>query len=159
MLATLMFTSKLVMEFLPNIHLLGMFIMVFTITYRVKALIPIYIFVFLMGLYGGFTMWWVPYLYIWTILWGIAMLLPENISPKIKMIIYPVVCCLHGLLYGVLYAPCQALMFHFSFEQTLTWIASGFYFDLLHGIGNFITGLFILPFSLLLKKLNKLYKR
>ena len=56
----LMYVSKLVMEFLPNIHLLGMFIMVFTLTYRWKALIPIYIYVFLLGLYGGFGLWWIP---------------------------------------------------------------------------------------------------
>ena len=159
MLGTLMFCSKLLMEFLPNIHLLGMFIMVFTITYRVKALIPIYIFVFLTGIYGGFTMWWVPYLYVWTVLWGITMLLPKNMPTAAKMVVYPVVCCLHGLLYGVLYAPMQALMFKFSFEQTLTWIASGFYFDLLHGIGNFITGLFILPLSALMQRLKRIYNK
>ena len=49
MLGGIMFVSKLLMEFLPNIHLLGMFIMVFTIVYRWKALVPIYIYVF----------WWV----------------------------------------------------------------------------------------------------
>ena len=30
----MMYISKLVMEFLPNIHLLAMFITVFTLTYR-----------------------------------------------------------------------------------------------------------------------------
>ena len=39
-LGVLMFVSKLFMEFLPNIHLLGMFIMVFTLVFRWKALIP-----------------------------------------------------------------------------------------------------------------------
>jgi len=52
----------------------------------------------------------------------------------------------------------QAIMYRFTFEQTLTWIASGLYFDLLHGIGNFILGLFILPLTELLLKLNKIYK-
>ena len=159
MFGTLMFGSKLLMEFLPNIHLVGLFIMVFTIVYRVKALIPIYIFVFLTGIYGGFTMWWIPYIYIWAVLWGITMLLPKKMPIWLKTIVYPVVCCLHGLLYGALYAPMQAIMYHFTFEQTLTWIASGLYFDLLHGAGNFILGLFILPLTELLFKLNKIYKK
>ena len=158
MFGTLMFGSKLLMEFLPNIHLLGLFIMVFTLVYRVKALIPIYIFVFLTGIYGGFTMWWIPYTYIWTVLWGITMLLPKKMPVWLKSIVYPTVCCLHGLLYGVLYAPMQAIMYRFTFEQTLTWIASGLYFDLLHGICNFILGLFILPLTDLLLKLNQIYK-
>ena len=60
MLGTLLFCSKIIMEAFPNIHLLGMFTMVFTIVYRKKALIPIYLYVLLNGLYAGFTMWWVP---------------------------------------------------------------------------------------------------
>ena len=66
-----MFCSKVIMEALPNIHLLGMLTMVYTLTFRWKALIPIYIYVFLNGLYAGFNVWWVPYLYIWTVLWAV----------------------------------------------------------------------------------------
>ena len=80
MLGTIMFVSKIVLEFLPNVHLLGALTMTYTIVYRHKALIPIYVYVFLNGLYAGFGLWWVPYLYIWAILWGITMLLPKNMS-------------------------------------------------------------------------------
>ena len=45
MLGALLFGSKIIMEALPNIHLLGMLIMVYTIAFRLKALIPIYIYV------------------------------------------------------------------------------------------------------------------
>ena len=79
MLGVLMFGSKLFMELAPNIHLLGMFVIVFTLVYRAKALIPIYLFVFLLGLYYGFPYhWWGAYLYIWTVLWGATMLLPRK---------------------------------------------------------------------------------
>ena len=60
MLGTLMFVSKIAMEFLPNVHLLGALTMVYTIVYRKQALIPIYVYVFLNGLYAGFNLWWVP---------------------------------------------------------------------------------------------------
>ncbi|MBR2453730.1 MAG: hypothetical protein IKB35_01875, partial [Clostridia bacterium] len=63
MLGSLMFCSKLIMEALPNIHLLGMLTMTYTLVFRKKALIPIYVYVMLNGLYSGFNMWWVPYLY------------------------------------------------------------------------------------------------
>ena len=62
MLGTLMFCSKLAMEALPNIHLLGMLTMVYTLVYRKKALIPIYIYVILNGAFSGFNLWWVPYI-------------------------------------------------------------------------------------------------
>ena len=81
LLGSLMFVSKLLLEFLPNIHLLGMFTTAYTITYRRRALIPIYVYVMLNGLYAGFQMWWLPYLYIWAVLWAMVMLLPKNM-PK-----------------------------------------------------------------------------
>lgn len=153
MMATLMFCSKILMEALPNIHLLGMLTMTYTIVLRKKALIPIYVYVLLNGLYGGFSMWWVPYLYIWTILWAVTMILPKNMPKKAACVVYPAVCGLHGFLFGILYAPAQAVMFGLDLEQTIAWITAGLPFDALHGVGNLIAGLLIFPVSEFLKKL------
>lgn len=155
MLGSLMFCSKVVMEFLPNVHLLGALTIVYTLVFRQKALIPIYINVILIGLYGGFNFWWVPYLYIWTILWAITMLLPKKMPKWLCCIVYPAICCLHGLAYGTLYAPAQALMFHLDFEGMIAWIISGIPFDIIHGIGNLVAGLLIFPLSQLLHKLTR----
>ena len=152
---TIMFCSKIIMELLPNIHLLGMLTMTYTVVFRKKALIPIYIYVLMNGLYAGFNLWWVPYLYVWTILWAITMLLPKRMPRTAKLIVYPAVCCLHGLAFGILYAPVQALMFGLNFQQMILWIITGFPFDLLHGVGNLFTGMLILPLSQLLEKLLK----
>ncbi len=154
-LGALMFISKIVMEALPNIHLLGMLTMTYTIVFRKKALIPIYVYVLLNGLYAGFNSWWIPYLYIWTILWGVTMLLPKKMPKVVASVVYPLICALHGLFFGALYAPIQALMFRFTFEQTLAWIAAGFTFDIIHMAGNFALGLLIFPVSATLKKLTK----
>ena len=159
MFSAMMFISKIVMEFLPNFHLLGMFVMLLTIVYRHKALVPIYIYVLLNGVYAGFNMWWVPYTYVWAVLWGVTMLLPKNMSKKAKMIVYPTVCALHGLCFGLLYAPAQALMFSFSFEQTVAWVVSGLPFDVLHCVGNLLSGLLIYPLSLALLKLNRKFAK
>lgn len=155
MLGSIMFCSKLVMELLPNIHLIGALTMIYTLVYRKKALYPIYIFVLITGLYGGFGFWWLPYIYIWTILWAVTMLLPKNISDKYGAVIYPLICALHGLLYGILYAPAQALMFGLDFQGMVAWIVAGFPFDLLHAGGNLISGLLIVPLTKLLKRLER----
>ena len=155
MFGTIMFCSKILMEALPNIHLLGMFIMVFTLVFRKKALIPIYIYVMLNGIYGGFAPWWVPYTYIWTVLWGVTMLLPRNMPKKVAAVVYPVVCGLHGILYGVLYAPAQALLFGLTFKGAVAWVVAGLPFDAMHGLGNLLSGVLILPLSELLKKALK----
>ena len=153
MLASLMFVSKIIMELLPNVHLLGMFVITFTVVFRAKALIPIYLYVFLNGIYAGFNAWWVPYLYVWTVLWALAMLIPRKTPKWFACIIYPTLCALHGLAFGVLYAPAQALLFGLSFEQMLAWIAVGFPFDVIHCISNLCAGLLIYPLSELIKKL------
>ena len=155
MFGTLMFCSKILMEALPNIHLVGMFIVLFTVVFRAKALIPIYIYVVLVGVYGGFSPWWVPNLYIWTVLWGVTMLLPRNMPKKVAAVVYPVVCALHGLLYGVLYAPAQALLFGLTFKGAVAWVVAGLPFDAMHGLGNLLSGVLILPLSELLKKALK----
>lgn len=150
-----MFCSKIIMEVLPNIHLLGMFTICFTLVFRKKALIPIYIYVLLNGLYGGFSMWWVPYLYIWTVLWALTMLLPKNMPVKIQWIVYPALCALHGFAFGILYSPAQAIMFGLNFKQMLAWITTGLTFDILHGVGNLCAGFLIIPLTDLMKKLLK----
>ena len=155
MLGTLMFCSKIIMELLPNIHLLGMLTMVYTIVYRRRALIPIYLYVALNGLYAGFAMWWIPYLYVWALLWGATMLLPRRMPTKIACVVYPLVCALHGLLFGTLYAPVQAIMFGLDFSQAVAWIVAGLPFDAMHALGNLFAGMLIVPLSSLLYKLDK----
>ncbi len=154
-LGALMYCSKIIMEWAPNIHLLGMFTMTYTLAYRVKGLIPIYVYVFLNGLFSGFAAWWIPYLYLWAILWGVTMLLPKKMPDKIAAFVYPVVCGLHGLAFGTLYAPAQALLFGFSFKQTIAWIISGLPFDVIHAVSNLCAGLLVLPLTKLIRKLEK----
>lgn len=148
----IMFVSKLIMDALPNIHLIAMFIVLFTIVFRWKALIAIYTFVFLTGVYGGFGLWWVPYLYIWTILWAFVMILPQKMPYAVATVVYIVVCGLHGFLYGTLYASFQALAFGLSFDGMITWIIAGIPFDVTHGISNICTATLIMPAAVPLKR-------
>ena len=155
MLGVIMLLSKLLMEALPNFHLLGTLITAYTIVYRKDALKPIYIFVLLLGIVYGFGIWWIPYLYIWTVLWIMVMLLPKNMNPKVAAPVYMIVSGLHGILYGTLYAPAQALLFGLDFKGMLAWIAAGFSFDVMHCVGNVILGILIIPIANALRKFHK----
>ena len=151
----MMFALKIAMAAIPNIHPLGMFIMLLTVVYRWRALIPIYLYVLLDGIYGGFGVWWIPYLYIWAILWGITMLLPKKMPTAVAAVVYPTVCGLFGIAFGSLYAPVQALIFNYTLEQTLAWIIAGLSFDVLHAVGNAALGCLVLPLSRVLERLEK----
>ena len=145
MLGAVMYASKLLMELVPNVHLLGTFIIAFTVVYRKKALYPIYIYVFLNGMFCGFASWWIPYLYVWTALWGVVMLLPEKMPKMVHPVVYMAVCAAHGFLFGTLYAPAQAILFGLSFEGMIGWIVAGLPFDCIHGVSNFCCGILVVP--------------
>ena len=155
MLGALMYVSKVIMEWAPNIHLLGVFTIAFTVVYRAKALYPIYIYVLLNGMFSGFNAWWIPYLYLWTILWGITMLLPKKMPKPVAVVVYSVVNALHGYGFGILYAPAQALLFGLSLKGMIAWVIAGFPFDFIHGTSNLVCGLLIVPIVLILQKLEK----
>ncbi len=159
MLGAVMFATTYVLQGLRNIHLLGLFIVAFTVVYRWRALYPIYVFVFLYGLLWGFGPSWVPYLYIWTVLWGVVMLLPKRMPPAVAAVVYTAVSGLHGFAFGLLYAPAQALLFGYDWDRTLTWIAVGIPSDIVHGVSNLCSGVLILPLVVLLRKLDKTVKK
>lgn len=151
MLGAVMYASKLLMEVAPNIHLLGVFTIAFTVVYRRKALYPIYVYVFLNGIFSGFASWWIPYLYLWTVLWGAVMLLPKNMPPKARPLVYMAVCAAHGFLFGTLYAPAQALLYGLSLQGMVAWIIAGLPWDCIHGVSNFFCGALIAPLVSLLR--------
>ena len=151
MLGALMYASKVIMDLAPNIHLIGVFVIAMTVVYRKKALYPLYIFVILTGLLNGFSAWWVPYTYIWTVLWGVTMLLPKKMPKKIQPLVYMSVCALHGFCYGLLYAPAQAIMFGLNFNGMVSWIIAGLPFDLIHGVSNFFCAILVMPIVSTLK--------
>lgn len=152
MLGALMFSAQVAMEALPNIHLSGMFVVLYTVLFRKKALIPIFLYVFLIGVRWGFGISWIPYLYLWAILWALVMLVPPSLSDKGKMILYPLIGALFGLSFGTLYAPAQAILFGLSFRQTLLWIAAGFPWDVVHALGNGAFCLLVVPLSKRIEK-------
>lgn len=140
-----MYTSKVLMEALPNVHLLGVFVVALTAVYRKKVLSPIYTYVFLNGLMAGFALWWRPYLYLWTILWAWGMLLPKQLPAKIRPLVYMCVCAAHGFLFGTMHAPTRALLFGLDLQGMIAWILAGLPWDFVHGVSNFFCGLPIYP--------------
>ena len=150
-----MYASKMIMEVAPNVHLLGVFTIAFTVVYRKKALYPIYTYVLLNGIFCGFATWWIPYLYLWAVLWGATMLLPKRIPEKLRTLVYMLLCAAHGFLFGTLYAPAQALLYGLSFQKMVAWIISGLPWDFVHGVSNFFCGILIVPIIKILTFLEK----
>ena len=155
-LGAILFIVYLVMYGIPNVGFVGLFMAAYTLTYRVRALIPIYVYIMLYGAFFGFVTW-VPYLFVWLPLWGMFMLAGKFELPmKVKVPLYMFLCALHGLSFGILYAPFTALIFGipFNFQAMLAWIIAGLPYDVAHGLGNLAAGILIIPLAELLKKLD-----
>lgn len=137
LLAALLLVSQVGLAFLPNIEVVSLLIILYTLFFRKKTLYIIYIFALLEGLIYGFGIWWFMYLYVWTILWGITTLLKNEKSP----IIWAFISGFFGLLFGTL---CSVPYFITGgVSMGLSWIAAGLMADVIHGVGNFFVALLL----------------
>lgn len=144
-----MVSGQVVFSFLPNIEIVSLMVIICTLIYRHKALYIIYAFVLLEGTVWGFGIWWISYLYIWTVLWGAAM-----IFSKIKSAVFwSVISGVYGLMFGFFSALIQ--IFIGGIGMAASYWVSGIPFDILHCIGNVaVTLILFKPVYFLLNKLN-----
>lgn len=155
MLGAMMMVSDILMNVIPNVHLVGVIIVVLTVVYRWKALFPIYIYVLLIGLFDGAGLW-ATYAYVWAVLWGMVMLLPKRMPAWLAPIVYALVCGLHGFAFGFLLIPYQMTLFGFTLRQALVWWRFGFFTaDIPHGIGNLVGSALVIPLVTLIRKLDR----
>ena len=148
MLAALMFCAKFALQNIPNVHLGAVLLIVATLRFGAKALYMVFVYIMLEGLFFGFSIWWVPYTYIWAIL--VLAVLPQRRHKS--WLILSVTGALHGYLFGAMCAIVTAvvggLAAGFSF-----WIA-GIPYDLIHGTSNLILCLILVrPLDKLAQKL------
>lgn len=150
LLAALLFVSQVGLAFLPNIEVVSLLVILYTMFFKKKTLYIIYIFVLLEGLLYGFGIWWIMYLYVWTILWGITMLLKSEKSP----VIWAFISGFYGLSFGTL---CSVpYFFTGGAHMAVSWIISGLFMDIVHGVGNFFVALLL--FQPLYTAFQKIYR-
>lgn len=147
LMATIMVVSKVVLDALPNIELISLLVIVFTLELPRLTLPAVYTYVVLYGLFNGFGIWWFPQLYLWLILYFIIRMLRRSGS----VLLYAVVSAFFGLSYGALYAVSYAAMN--GIAAGFAWWITGIPFDLLHCAGNFVCALLLIkPLRFALQK-------
>ena len=150
LLSASLLVAQVGLSFLPNIEVVSLLVILYTLFFKKKTLYIIYIFALLEGLIYGFGTWWFMYLYVWTILWGIATLFKEEKNP----VIWAFISGFYGLFFGTL---CSVPYFIIGGVQMgLSWIAAGLMADLIHGVGNFIVALVL--FKPLYVAFQKVYR-
>ena len=146
--AALMIGIQVALSVIPNIELVSLLVILFTLHFQRKALYIIYVFAIVECLIYPFGLWCIAYLYIWTILFFITCIFKETESS----IVWAVIGGIYGLIFGTL----SSIPYFFTsgFAGGLAYIVAGLSFDIIHCIGNFTVILILFnPLNKLLEKL------
>ena len=134
---------KLALSFLPNIELVTLLIMLYTVTFGWRTLCAVFCFILVeMVLYGP-GLWWIMYLYIWPLLFFIVLFIhhlhlqkesPNKEPVKDHLALYTLVSGFYGLTFGAVCA--IPYLFIGGWTMAFTWWIAGIPYDLLHCVGN-----------------------
>ncbi len=147
LMAAMMVASQVALSAIPNVHLVGVLVIVTTLLFGWKALYAVYAFAFLEMLIYGAGLWVINYFYVWPLMVVCAMPFRKVESP----IFWGIFAGLNGITFG---AQCSIPYFitggwaaGFSY-----WVA-GIPFDLIHGVSNVVlASLLVMPLYRLCKK-------
>jgi len=134
-MSALLITVQVSLSFLPNIELVSLLVILSTIIFGWKTLYIIYVFVLAEGFLYGFGIWWICYLYVWTILMLISMIFRKNRSP----FFWAVIAGAFGLAFGAL---CLLPYFFIGgVAMAISDYINGIPFDVIHCISNYVSTL------------------
>ena len=151
MLGALTFGLKFAMSGLPNIEPVSLLVMLFAVTFGIKCLFPIYVYVAMELLLYGIGDWSLMYLYLWALLALLAWCMREAKQP----LAWALLSAVFGLFFEVLGSPVYMLFGGFSYA--IAKCTSGILFSIYHCAGNFVITLLL--FAPLRKLLERLYHK
>ncbi len=150
LLAAILLIGQVGMAFLPNIEPVSTLIILYTLTHKKYIFYIIYVFVLLEGILYGFGIWWMSYLYIWSILALIVLALQKLDNA----VLWAVVSGAFGLLFGALCA--IPYLISGGIGAAFAYWSAGIPYDILHCGGNFaLTLILYKPLTRLIRKLHQ----
>ena len=127
LLGAVLFAGKIALAGLPNIEIVSLLVIVYTVVLGWRALFPVYVYVLLEYVTWGFGLWSACYLYVWPLLALTAWLLRRMEAP----LGWAVVSGAFGLCFGAAG----------GWAFAVSWWVQGIPFDLIHCGGNFVLAL------------------
>lgn len=131
-LSAILLAAQVSLGFLPNIELVTLLLIVYTLVLKKKVFFVIYVFVLLEGMIYGFGLWWINYLYVWSVQAVITLLFRKNDS----VWFWSILSGIYGITFGAL---CTIPYFAVSgVSGALAYWTSGLLFDIIHCISNVV---------------------
>lgn len=150
MMTAMMEAAKLSLAAVPNVELISLLIILFTLFFEQKVVYVIGAFILVEGLLYGFGVWWVMYLYAWPLLALVTWLFRKQES----VWIFSVISGVFGLLFGTM---CSIpYLFIGGWKMAFSWWIAGIPYDLIHGVSNFIICMVLfVPMRRIMHKIEK----
>ena len=82
-LTAVLLGGQVALAALPNVEIVSLLVILYALLLGRQAFLVVYAFVLLEGCLYGFGLWWVSYLYVWSILAGIALVLRRMEAPAL----------------------------------------------------------------------------
>lgn len=139
-LGAILLVGQIALAPFPNIEIVSLLIYLYTQIYGKKVFLPIYTFVILEGCVYGFGVWWLGYLYVWSILAVIVLLIKDDALKK-SLPFSCVILGAYGLSYGFLFSIPYFMIL--GPKGGMAYWVSGIPFDLAHAIGNVTSALIL----------------
>lgn len=133
LLSAILYVSKAVLDFLPNVELVSLLVIVYTLVLGSETFVVITVFNLFELIQWGFGTWWVSYLYVWPLLCLAVLLLKKVV--KEEFLVWGVVAGGFGLLFGSLFA---VVYLPVDPSYALAYWISGLPWDVWHGVWNFV---------------------
>lgn len=154
MLSAILYISKVALEFVPNVELVTMLTIIYALVFGAETYLVVTVFNMFELVQWGFGTWWFSYLYVWSLLCLITLLLKRLI--KEEFLVWSVVSGCFGLIFGALFA-----VFYLPMDPhyALSYWISGLPWDVAHSISNFIVMLILgKPLYRLLRRLKATFE-
>ncbi|HLV09631.1 MAG TPA: hypothetical protein VKY40_05445 [Halanaerobiales bacterium] len=145
--------GKLALSILPNVEIVTILFIVYTIVFGIRKTLMVSIVFSTMEIFiYGFSTWFIAYYFIWPLL----IFLTNAVKDKIKTEYgFAFIGGIFGLSFGLFFAIFESF-FYGMFYGISYWI-KGIPFDIVHGVSNFI--IILILYKPLLNVLEKYYNR
>ena len=134
LLSAILYIAKIVLDFLPNVELISLLTILFTLVFGKEAFIIVTVFNLFQFIQWGFGTWLISYFYVWPLLCLLTLLVKKIF--KEEFVWWAVFAGAFGLIFGALFAVLYLVMGDPGYALSY-WI-SGLLWDVWHAAANFI---------------------
>ncbi|WP_417043965.1 hypothetical protein [Dysosmobacter sp.] len=152
-LTAVLLGGQVALAALPNVEIVSLLVILYSLLLGRQVFLIIYAFALLEGCLYGFGLWWVSYLYVWTLLAIIALALRQA---EALALFWAILSGFFGLAFGALCA--LPYLVTGGIAAAISYWLAGLGFDLIHCAGNFLVCLLLFrPLYRLLSRLLRWY--